>query len=55
MPVLVTAAGLFWAVRFPADKDAINHLDEQTAKQQLVSCLLLFTGIMGLAGLTVIL
>lgn len=32
------------------DKDAINHLDELTAKQQLVSSLLLFAGIMGSAG-----
>ena len=37
-------------MRFPADRDAINHLDEQTAKQQLISSLLLFAGIMGTVG-----
>ncbi len=38
--------------RLSTDKDAINHLDELTAKQQLVSSLLLFAGIMGTVGFT---
>ena len=38
--------------RLSSDKDAINHLDELTAKQQLVSSLLLFAGIMGTVGFT---
>lgn len=36
--------------RLSTDKDAINHLDEQTAQQQLISSFLLIVGIMGSVG-----
>lgn len=50
--LILLSAPMAWGncrtmARLTTDKDAINHLDEMTAKLQLVSSILLFAGIMG--------